>query len=50
MLYCYYDIESDSGHMSKASCLSISGVLVSDESDKPLEKFTYTAGQEKAVQ
>jgi len=48
MLFCYYDCESDSGHMSKASVLSISGVLVSDESDKPVEKFTLYSRPRKS--
>ena len=48
MLFAYYDIESDSGHMGKASCLSISGVLVSDESDKPIQKFTLYSRPRKS--
>ena len=47
MLFAYYDIESTSGRLG-ATILSISGVLVKNDSPKPLDQFTLFSRPRKS--
>ena len=47
MLFAYYDIESTSGRQT-ATILSISGVLVENDSPKPIDQFTFYSRPRKS--
>ena len=47
LLFAYYDIESTSGRQT-ATILSISGVLVENDSPKPIDQFTFYSRPRKS--